>query len=210
MELGKKITQIRKKANLTQEEMAEILLVSRQTVSNWENLKCYPDIETLIMISNKFNISLDSLLKNDEKMIKDLNQKIKSNKKLKVIIIILTSVIILLLGKYIYDKVQYYLNMNTDNGSYIYHDCNLNGERLHLMVKYYAFNSKTKKWNEFLEYDPTLVKPVEYIVKNKKTNEIKKDIMSSMNYNVDEYSISTSLLSDMISYIINIGGTCDK
>ena len=61
--LGKKLTEIRKENKMSQEEFAELFNVSRQTVSAWENSKSYPDIETLIRISEKFNISLDILLK---------------------------------------------------------------------------------------------------------------------------------------------------
>lgn len=82
MNIDKKIIEIRKNNNLTQEELAERLNVSRQTVSNWENRKCYPDIETLIIISNKFNISLDHLLKDNYLMVKEFDRKIKRSRKL--------------------------------------------------------------------------------------------------------------------------------
>lgn len=62
MKIGKTIMEIRERENLTQERFAELLLVSRQTVSNWETDKCVPDIETLRMMSEKFDISLDGLL----------------------------------------------------------------------------------------------------------------------------------------------------
>ena len=62
MELGKRITEIRKENNMTQEELAEKFHVTRQTISNWENGKSYPDIETLVHISNEFNVSLDMAL----------------------------------------------------------------------------------------------------------------------------------------------------
>ena len=58
MDFDKKIIELRKQNNLTQEDLAEKLNVSRQTVSNWETAKCYPDIETLVIISNKFNLNL--------------------------------------------------------------------------------------------------------------------------------------------------------
>ena len=64
---------------MSQEEFAESLNVTRQTVSNWETGKNYPDIETLILISDRFSISLDILLKGDEVMIKDIDNKIKKN-----------------------------------------------------------------------------------------------------------------------------------
>lgn len=76
MKISEKISQIRKNNNLTQENLADMLGVSRQTVSNWENMKCYPDIETLIMISDKFKVSLDILLKEDKEMVKDIIKKV--------------------------------------------------------------------------------------------------------------------------------------
>lgn len=89
MDFDKKIIELRKQNNLTQEALAEKLNVSRQTVSNWETAKCYPDIETLVIISNKFNISLDVLIKENVKMIKDIDKKVRINKKLKYSIFIL-------------------------------------------------------------------------------------------------------------------------
>lgn len=89
MNLGKRIVKIRKDNKMSQEEFAEVLNVTRQTVSNWENSKNYPDIETLILISDKFNISLDILLKGDKKMIKDISKSIKNSKIYKRILIII-------------------------------------------------------------------------------------------------------------------------
>lgn len=96
MSLSKKIINIRKENNLNQESLAEILNVSRQTVSNWENDKCYPDIETLILISDKFDISLDTLLKDDMKMVKEIDKKVEKNSKLKRIIAVLSVIIIVI------------------------------------------------------------------------------------------------------------------
>ena len=85
MELGRKLKEVRMKANLTQEQVAEELFVSRQTISNWENEKSYPDIISIIKLSDLYSISLDELLKGDQKMIKHLDEStniVKSNKKL--------------------------------------------------------------------------------------------------------------------------------
>lgn len=64
--LGKKITDLRKKQGMTQDQLAEIMNVSSQAVSKWENDLSIPDIPVLIELSNYFHISLDELLKNDE------------------------------------------------------------------------------------------------------------------------------------------------
>ena len=68
MEIGKKLKEARLNRDLTQEVIAEKLNVSRQTISNWENEKSYPDIISVIELSNLYSISLDDLLKGDERM----------------------------------------------------------------------------------------------------------------------------------------------
>lgn len=89
MELGKKIIKIRKDNKLTQEDFAEKYNVTRQTISSWENSKSYPDLETLVKISDDFNISLDVLLKEDKKVINDITKSQKNVKKYKKILILI-------------------------------------------------------------------------------------------------------------------------
>ena len=75
MRLGKRIFDIRKSHGLTQEEFANMFSVTRQAVSNWENDKAYPDLHTLVEISDKFNITLDVLVKEDERMIESIDKE---------------------------------------------------------------------------------------------------------------------------------------
>lgn len=96
MNLGKKILKIRKDNKMSQDEFAETVNVTRQTVSNWENSKNYPDIETLIKISDQFNISLDILLKGDKKMINKIDKQVKDSKKLKILLIFFISLIVII------------------------------------------------------------------------------------------------------------------
>lgn len=65
MTIGEKLTKLRKENNLTQEQFAELLKVSRQSVSKWELDSAYPETEKLIRISKVFNCSLDYLLKDE-------------------------------------------------------------------------------------------------------------------------------------------------
>ena len=65
MELGSQIKKYRNQNNWSQEELAEKVYVSRQTVSNWENEKSYPDIHSIILLGTVFNVSLDELIKGD-------------------------------------------------------------------------------------------------------------------------------------------------
>ena len=80
MELGKRIAEIRKEHSLTQEGLAEICSVTRQTISNWENGKSYPDLETLVLISDTFDVSLDVMLKGDRKMVSEITKEQKHGK----------------------------------------------------------------------------------------------------------------------------------
>lgn len=74
MELSRQIKKYRMQANLSQEELAEKIFVSRQTISNWENDKNYPDIKSLVLMSEVFQVSLDNLIKGDlEKMKKEID-----------------------------------------------------------------------------------------------------------------------------------------
>ena len=73
MNIGTKIIEIRKQKNMTQEDFAKIFHVTRQTVSNWENEKSYPDLQTLVQIRNEFNVSLDTMLKENMNMVKKID-----------------------------------------------------------------------------------------------------------------------------------------
>ena len=66
MDIGVKIKDARLASNLTQEQVAEALGISRQTVSNWENGKTYPDIINVIKMSDLYHVSLDHLLKGEK------------------------------------------------------------------------------------------------------------------------------------------------
>ena len=76
MELGNRLKELRKSLNINQDELAEKLFVTRQTISNWENDKSYPDIQSVLLLSEIFSVSVDQLLKGDvEKMEKIVNEQ---------------------------------------------------------------------------------------------------------------------------------------
>ncbi len=76
MELGKQIKKYRGELGFSQEVLAEKIYVSRQTVSNWENNKNYPDINSLLRLSEVFGVSIDILIKGDvEKMKEEIRQQ---------------------------------------------------------------------------------------------------------------------------------------
>lgn len=71
MELGQRLRDYRVRSEMTQEELADRLYVSRQTISSWENDKSYPDIHSLLMMGNLFGVSLDTLIKGDIEIMKE-------------------------------------------------------------------------------------------------------------------------------------------
>ena len=85
MEIEKKLKDARLNAGMTQEQVAEKIMVSRQTISNWETGKSLPDIISIINMSDLYQISLDELLKGDRKMKEKIKKDIENandNKRL--------------------------------------------------------------------------------------------------------------------------------
>lgn len=74
MTIGERLKAARAAANLTQEQTAERVGVSRQTVSSWENDRSYPDITGVLALAELYGLSLDQLLKEDERMIRHLEE----------------------------------------------------------------------------------------------------------------------------------------
>lgn len=72
MELSAQIKKYRAELGLSQEELAEKVYVSRQTVSNWETGKSYPDIHSLLLLGSLFDVSLDQLIKGDLETMKEI------------------------------------------------------------------------------------------------------------------------------------------
>lgn len=72
MELGEQIKKYRKESGMSQDILAEKIYVTRQTVSNWETSKSYPDVNSLLRLSEVFGISVDTLLKGDAQVIRNI------------------------------------------------------------------------------------------------------------------------------------------
>ena len=122
MNIGKRIKEERQKRKWTQEQLGEKLNVSRSAVYSWEVGRNYPDLETIILISDLLEISLDKLLREDEEIVKDVTKKLKMNKTYKVLLGIFISLIISYAGFNIYlTKTEKKYHQNLDkNGWKIY------------------------------------------------------------------------------------------
>lgn len=102
MNISEQLKNYRKEFNLSQEELAEIIHVSRPTISNWENSKSYPDLQSLLLLSDYFKISLDELVKGD---VVEMKKSLENKKLIKstygMLAFIFLALLTTLLTKYI-------------------------------------------------------------------------------------------------------------
>ena len=100
--ISKNIKKLRAEHNLTQDALAEKLHVTRQAISNWENEKTYPDIKSVVTLSDLYGVSLDFLLKDKEEtsmsnyldFLEESTNTVKSRNKLSMLILVLTYLVI--------------------------------------------------------------------------------------------------------------------
>lgn len=98
MEISERLKEARQNSGLTQEEIAERIMVSRVTVSHWENGRSLPDIVSLIALSDLYGISLDELVKGDPKMKEKFKKDAKdagSNKRLVTVTAVTVAIVLL-------------------------------------------------------------------------------------------------------------------
>mgnify|MGYP002239824873 CR=1 FL=1 len=89
MELGSHIKEHRTELGLSQDDLAERIYVSRQTISNWECGRTYPDVQSLLLLSNVFGVTVDSLIKGDvETMAQVMNEAVKKYNALSTITVV--------------------------------------------------------------------------------------------------------------------------
>ena len=101
MDIGSKIKKSRADAKITQEQAAQALGISRQTISNWENERSYPDIVSVLKMSELYSVSLDYLLKGEGPMkdylayIEESTNTVKSKVRLSKLLLVLSYLVIL-------------------------------------------------------------------------------------------------------------------
>ena len=113
MEIGSKLKQARKDKGITQEQAAELLAVSRQTISNWENNRSYPDIVSVIRMSDIYSVSLDHLLKEEKSMkqtyqefLEESTNTVKAKRNLGKIILLSTYFVIWVVATIVFWKTS--------------------------------------------------------------------------------------------------------
>lgn len=100
MDIGGKIKKSRTDAKITQEQAAQAIGISRQTISNWENERSYPDIVSVLKMSDLYSVSLDYLLKGEGPMkdyldyIEESTNAVKSKTRLSKLLLVLSYLVI--------------------------------------------------------------------------------------------------------------------
>ncbi|MBQ6841160.1 MAG: helix-turn-helix transcriptional regulator [Bacilli bacterium] len=183
MNLGEKILEYRKKANLSQEDLAEKVGVTRQTISKWElNITC-PDINQANKMCKIFNVSLDALTNNLILAKMDLQEK-QGNKRFKVMICIFAIVFVLFI-------------IETTAISFFYLGINKNPEKgLNTMVIMCELNKDS--YEVAITYDST-----NDIIMTGGSDYIFKKIIDT-----GDYTNFIELSSDIYNYFLENGGTC--
>ena len=118
--IGKYIKFLRERNNLTQEELAKKVPVTREAVSKWETGRRIPDIETLLILSNMFNVSIESLLsggESDNAMINLYKDNINLHKKVGILLLITILIIITFLIYYFFNNYNSFKFYNLTGGN---------------------------------------------------------------------------------------------
>lgn len=181
MALGNKILEYRKRNGLSQEQLADKINVTRQTISNWELGETQPNSEQLKMLSKEFSISIDELLDNDIKNISLSKTNVQKHSKSKYLKIFLICIVIIIVGIFIL-----YINKNNFKRKDKIIDktiiCNLYGEDHTFNIKYYEADGKIKELGKDLYF---------------------KDILE-----LDKYDDVNQIFNIINDYVKKNGGTC--
>lgn len=105
MEISHMLKEKRAEYQLTQEMLAEKILVSKKTISNWETGKTMPDINSLIRLAKLFDLSLDKLLLEGSEVVKDMEKKEKAYNNQIIFIVLMTVLFMTLIGYYSFNNL---------------------------------------------------------------------------------------------------------
>ena len=189
MKIGERILELRKSMNITQEELAEKVGVTRQTISNWELGESSPDLKQAKELSKIFKISLDELVDNN---IKDIVvTKVSNTERLAGIIIKILKLMGILLLLFMVGIICVTVLFNYFEakpvGSSIGISCQRNGNVYYYEV-YTDINNQHMITNFYTDDDETAKK---------------------MNIDINKYHSPESLLNDIKDYVTSNGGNCD-
>lgn len=183
MKINQQIKSYRTKLNMSQEELANKVFVTRQTVSNWETNKNYPDIHSLLLMSSLFKISLDQLVKGDLEIMKETIQT-ESIKKFSVLSTCFSVMLLLLIISFA--PLYFYLG---------WHGLIISGL---LSVATLIISLKVEKHKK--EYDIQTYKEIIAFLEGKRLDEItRSQEIGKRNYQKIIYACCLSLLTSILT-----------
>ena len=157
MKIGSKLKKARLEKELTQENVANLLNVSRSTISSWEVGRSYPDLDNLVAISDLYDVSLDNLLREDSNMIKKLSLDTKQKKMFKIIISLLLIFIVITAGYIIMLTNSYNTELEIPLNEIGISDITLSSVRHDDADNLITFQAKSENVFYRIEPDSTLV-----------------------------------------------------
>jgi transcriptional regulator with XRE-family HTH domain len=218
MEVGNKIYELRKNAKLSQEQLAEKINVTRQTISNWELGQTVPDIIQATEISKIFNITLDELVDNNVKDIlveKISNTEKMANKTLKIIKILciimicfLVFIILTNIGLFVKNKNEY---IEAENQIQI-KEQQYREYRESLTTKQFNCTINQQEYEYSIQYDTDNI-PVKFGLSSLSVEPNGMLFYNLYNYLNEEYESNTNameLIKDLEQYFENQGGTWEE
>ncbi|CEI81625.1 MULTISPECIES: helix-turn-helix domain-containing protein [Oceanobacillus] len=147
MEIGKQIQYYRKRDGLTQEDLAEKVYVSRNSVSNWERGNNYPDIEMLLRMSILFDVTIDHLVKGDVKEMKNEIHLMRFNQWSTIMLISFGALALLIIPSFRYFDMYGFLVLLPFAGAGLYA-----GYRTEKYKKSIIHNHNLKTYEQILNY----------------------------------------------------------
>lgn len=130
--IGERIKKSRTQKKITQQELADQVHVSRSAISNWESSRNYPDLNSIVLLCDILDISLDNLLREDTKMVKQISNEQKKSKFRKIALTVVTTLLFIAL---IVISYLTYLNVDKVNSYFS-------------PTQETSFVSKTNEWQE--------------------------------------------------------------
>lgn len=132
--IGNKIKEARRKKEMTQQELSDLLNISRSAISNWEVGRNYPDLDIIVQLSDILEISLNTLLREDEIMVKEISKEQKKNLKRKKLLRIIIPLCIISLF-----TTSYFLYQENSTVQNIFSP---------LIIKTTTLEENTEEWKE--------------------------------------------------------------
>lgn len=200
MNLGKTLQDLRRNKNISQEEIADALNVSRQTISNWENSKSFPDIISLMTMCDIYEISLDDLIKDNKNLLSNI-KKNESKKRYTVILCISIVIILILYLLYFVFFKNYFHNISNIKREI---QMVINNKNSLIEIKKSKFYNQDEMTDNYIKITDSEYKDIISFLDNK--NYAYSPVYRLMNYHTEStdligYEDFSSILKINFSYI---------